>query len=86
MAESLPTSQFPVDPVCGMAVDPASPAATFRYEGTTYYFCAEECRKAFEAAPATYLKRAGKKPTGIWQRYLHRLNKATGGRPPSCCH
>jgi YHS domain-containing protein len=46
------------DPVCGMTVDEKSAAATFEYEGTTYYFCAPGCRKAFERNPQAYLDKA----------------------------
>jgi Cu+-exporting ATPase len=44
----------PIDPVCGMTVDPATP---LRHEhgGTTYYFCAPSCRDKFRAAPERYL-------------------------------
>lgn len=45
------------DPVCGMDVDPKRAAATFEYEGKTYFFCAPGCKKAFERAPETYLKK-----------------------------
>jgi YHS domain-containing protein len=40
------------DPVCGMNVDEANPAATAEYEGKTYYFCAPGCKTAFEADSA----------------------------------
>jgi len=43
------------DPVCGMDVDESNPAATYDYEGTTYYFCAEGCRNKFEADPGQFL-------------------------------
>lgn len=43
------------DPVCGMDVDEANPAATTEYEGQTYYFCAEGCKVAFETDPQKYL-------------------------------
>ena len=35
--------------------------------------------------PEKYLKSGPTKRKGIWGRYLERLNKATGGKPPSCC-
>jgi YHS domain-containing protein len=44
------------DPVCGMDVDETKAAATSVYEGTTYYFCAQACKDAFEKAPAKYLE------------------------------
>src|SRR5437868_1447989 len=40
-----------VDPVCGMAVDPAS-ALSHTYEGREYFFCSEHCRDRFKADPA----------------------------------
>jgi Cu+-exporting ATPase len=39
------------DPVCGMMVDPATAAASYDYEGKTYYFCAVGCKVAFEKNP-----------------------------------
>jgi YHS domain-containing protein len=42
------------DPVCGMAVDPAT-AKSAEHAGTTYHFCSPGCRKAFTTNPATYL-------------------------------
>jgi Cu+-exporting ATPase len=46
------------DPVCGMAVDPATAAGKFDYEGETYYFCHPNCLRKFSAAPQSYLNRA----------------------------
>lgn len=43
------------DPVCGMAVDVGSPAATVEHGGETYYFCSAGCAEAFEAAPEEHL-------------------------------
>ena len=45
------------DPVCGMSVDEKKAAAagrTSQYQGRTYYFCADECKKAFDGSPAAY--------------------------------
>jgi YHS domain-containing protein len=44
-----------IDPVCKMEV--AEQTAKFKttYKGTTYYFCAPGCKKAFEANPEQYL-------------------------------
>lgn len=47
-----------VDPICGMEVDEKRAAAAGRrsqHEGTSYYFCADECRKRFDAEPARYV-------------------------------
>jgi len=42
------------DPVCGMDVDEKKAVASLVYEGQTYYFCAEACRRAFERDPEKY--------------------------------
>jgi len=47
-----------IDPVCQMEVDPRKAAASYTYKGTTYYFCAPGCQRAFEREPEKYL--AGK--------------------------
>lgn len=41
------------DPVCGMTVETPK-AKTSVYRGQTYYFCSNDCRGKFEAAPASY--------------------------------
>ena len=54
-AQAAPTGGAPAtDPVCGMAVDPAT-AKSAEHEGTTFRFCSPGCRKAFTNDPATYL-------------------------------
>jgi len=45
-----------VDPVCGMAVDPARAAATVERDGQTYYFCGRGCAERFKADPDSFLK------------------------------
>jgi YHS domain-containing protein len=47
-----------IDPVCGMAIDPASARHAANHDGQTYAFCAPGCRKAFLAEPARYLSPA----------------------------
>jgi Cu+-exporting ATPase len=44
-----------VDPVCKMQVNEKKATATSIYKGTTYYFCASGCKKAFDSAPEKYL-------------------------------
>ncbi len=47
------------DLVCGMEVDEKKAAAaglTVVHEGHTYYFCADACKKKFEADPAKYVE------------------------------
>jgi len=50
------------DPVCGMAVDPASAAHVFEHEGVKYYFCCGGCRAKFQADPEKYLAKSGAAP------------------------
>src|SRR5262245_43227000 len=45
-----------IDPVCGMTVDPdTARGGSHTHAGTTYYFCAESCRRKFAADPQRYL-------------------------------
>ena len=51
-----PTGAAPenaVDPVCGMTVATRD-AKTAVHDGRVYYFCSQDCREKFEAAPASY--------------------------------
>ena len=36
-----------IDPICGMTVNPATAAGSFRHEGATYYFCSKGCLQKF---------------------------------------
>ena len=81
-----------IDPVCGMKVDPNTTDIMTTYQEQEYYFCAEACRREFEANPERYRKtKLGrrKEPKTWWGRYLERVAKANeklfGGRP-QCCH
>ena len=48
------TAEHPLCPVCGMDVDPATaPKSVFK--GTTYYFCSEDDKKTFDAAPEKFI-------------------------------
>ncbi len=42
------------DPVCGMTIDTGT-AKTAVHHGTTYYFCSDQCRSKFEAAPENFI-------------------------------
>jgi membrane fusion protein, copper/silver efflux system len=53
------------DPVCGMTIDEGQAKAAKRvsdYQGKTYGFCSDGCKKKFEADPAKYLAKS-KLPT-----------------------
>jgi len=43
-----------VNPVCGTAVDTATPKHVEQFEGTAYYFCCDCCWTAFRENPAKY--------------------------------
>src|SRR5438445_7547439 len=47
---------MPIDPVCGMTVDEQTAPARAVHNGTTYYFCAPGCKRAFEKDPDAVLK------------------------------
>jgi YHS domain-containing protein len=83
--QALPEEE-PVDPVCKMTVPEKSRHLTATYNGKRYYFCAELCRNMFEKNPEKYHPLMPAKRKGLWGRYLERLNKATDGKPPKCCH
>ena len=44
-----------IDLVCHMTVEAIPANRPFEYEGTTYYFCAPGCRKAFEKDPTSFI-------------------------------
>jgi|SwirhisoilCB2_FD_contig_91_520124_length_827_multi_3_in_0_out_0_2 YHS domain-containing protein len=44
------------DPVCGMVMRPGMEAANVNYQGHTYHFCSDECRKLFLSDPNDYVK------------------------------
>lgn len=56
----MTTGTQPVDPVCGMAVDPTTAAAnrlTREYNDQVYYFCCRGCADRFASDPAAILER-----------------------------
>ena len=85
MINSKNYPQIFIDPVCGMKVAPGKDRIVFTYQMRGYYFCAESCRKAFEENPERYSSKDSPKRKSWWTRYLERLNKSTGGKPPDCC-
>lgn len=45
---ALQVAPFPVDPVCGMPVDPATAKHTLLVAGETIYFCCPHCKAKYE--------------------------------------
>jgi putative intracellular protease/amidase/YHS domain-containing protein len=53
-AEPVSSAEHPLCPVCGMDVDPATaPKSVFK--DATYYFCSDDDKKTFDAAPNKFL-------------------------------
>ena len=52
----IPSSIRVMDPVCNMAVDPATAAGRMSYGGRTYYFCGKGCLETFMKDPGTYVE------------------------------
>jgi Cu+-exporting ATPase len=52
------TAQTVTDPVCLMKIKPEDAAARSEYQGREFYFCADNCRRAFEQDPERYASRA----------------------------
>ena len=50
------------DPVCGTRINRKAAAAQVAYEGQTYYFCRDECRRQFESDPLRYVNGAPVQP------------------------
>ena len=50
---AVPGTKF-VNPVCGIAIDTATPKHIERYEGVAYYFCCDGCWTTFRQDPAKY--------------------------------
>ena len=42
------------DVICDMEVDPATAPAQSEYNGKMFYFCAEGCKREFDADPEKY--------------------------------
>ncbi|MEW5849351.1 MAG: YHS domain-containing protein [Myxococcota bacterium] len=52
-ASPQPATNQHRDPVCGMSVDEHM-AQKGVFEGTTYFFCSNHCRKTFDRDPKKY--------------------------------
>ena len=51
------------DPVCGMAVDPATAKHVHTHAAETYYFCCGHCVEKFKASPDKYLNPGARAPS-----------------------
>lgn len=55
---SAPTKA--IDPVCGMQITVGDQTPKYEYQGKTYYFCSDECKKRFADDPSKYLEKIKK--------------------------
>jgi Cu+-exporting ATPase len=53
-----PAASNAKDPVCGMTLETAKAAFKTEYEGATYVFCSEDCKRKFDKAPSTYIQKS----------------------------
>lgn len=44
------------DPVCGMQVNDDSSTPTSKYEGRTFRFCSDHCKRVFDLDPGNYMR------------------------------
>jgi len=56
LTDEVSTTDWHVDPVCGMQVDSQHCAARVLYQERTYYFCSTHCVQKFQAQPERYLR------------------------------
>lgn len=62
------TAGQPIDPVCGMPVEPARAVGTRLVGGKTFFFCSQTCLDAFDRNPEAY---PGKEPAGAGAGHRH---------------
>jgi len=51
----MSAASISTDPVCGMALTPATTAETGSHDGVSYGFCSRACKEKFDAEPSRYL-------------------------------
>jgi len=70
----------PIDPVCGMTVNPDSAAGSFAYEGKTYFFCSTSCLEKFRKDPPAFLNKVSE-PVLIPPLAIQRTRSADASTP-----
>ncbi|CAN7507677.1 heavy metal translocating P-type ATPase [Devosia sp. LjRoot3] len=89
-AKASDDGQAARDPVCGMTVNPLTAQHKAAYEGTSYYFCSENCRSKFTAEPTKYLGEVNAPtktapPGTIWTCPMHpEIRRNEPGSCPIC--
>lgn len=81
MHEPAPTTARQVtDPVCGMAVDPATTEHAAVHDGEHFYFCSAGCKDKFLAAPDAYAHQPGEQDhAGHDTQQAHHGHHGAGG-------
>jgi Cu+-exporting ATPase len=87
-----PVGQEEIDPVCGMTVQPATAAGSYKYREKNYYFCATRCLEKFRADPEYYLTPAEQRipkpapaPGGNSVQYVCPMDPEVSETTPGAC-
>ena len=80
-----PASHLPIDPVCGMRVDPATARFRTQYQGQDYFFCCEHCLKKFTADPASFLSPKKPMPADAGAIYICPMDPEVRQIGPGAC-
>jgi Cu+-exporting ATPase len=91
-ARDVPLASGPgeTDPVCGMAVDPATASHHVEHDGRVFHFCSAGCEAKFVAQPERYVgdgppKSEASAPGGLWTCPMHpQIRKTSPGTCPIC--
>ncbi len=68
------------DPVCGMLIDPAKATRSSEYQGKTYFFCSDGCKRRFDNSPDIFLK-----PPGVAAAHSNRPPAKEGKQAEYTC-
>src|SRR5271169_5994102 len=74
------------DPVCGMAVDAATPkGGAYEHRGTVYGFCSPRCREKFVADPNRYLGSDARGASAVAAAYTCPMHPEVHAAAPGPC-
>jgi Cu+-exporting ATPase len=62
MNEAIRTEDVVIDPVCGMRTESPGSYIPHDYEGTTFYFCSDQCLEKFKDSPERFLSDGTDRP------------------------
>ncbi len=75
---------MPIDPVCGMEVDEATPHRTEK-NGAVHYFCSEHCLHKFLETPADSAQAASRAPAPAGRIYTCPMHPEIEQDAPGTC-